>query len=147
MANGDRDHLAQDERPIIVRTERGLVFADRPRVTLYDLMDYLRVGYPPHLIADRFRLSERQVRGALDYIAAHPEEVEREYREVLDEAEDQRRYWEERNRERLAQIAAAPPPPEQRELRARIAALKARLAPEAHDDSREATEGERTAAQ
>lgn len=94
-----------------------------------------------------FRLSERQVRGALEYIAAHDEDVEREYREVLDDAEEQRRYWEERNRERLARIAAAPPPPEQRELRAHITALKARLAREARDDSREATEGERTAAQ
>lgn len=124
----DRD-TARDAESIIVRTERGLVFADRPRVSLYDVMDYVRGGYPTHLIADRLRLSGRQVQAALDYLAAHRAEVEQEYREVLDEAAAERRGWEVRNRDLLARLATSPPPGPP-ELRERIAALRARLAQE-----------------
>lgn len=120
---------ARDAEPIIVRTERGLVFAGRPRVSLYDVMDYLRGDYPPRLIADRLRLSGRQVQAALDYLAAHRAEVEREYREILDEAAAERRYWEARNRDLLDHLSASPPPGPP-ELRERIAALRAKLARE-----------------
>jgi hypothetical protein len=42
--------------------------------------------------------------------------VEAQYQEVLQTAEEIRRFWEERNRDRLAQIAAMPPKPGQEAL-------------------------------
>lgn len=56
------------------------------------------------------------------------DEVEQEYHAVLQQAEDNRRYWETRNRERLAQIAHMPPQPGQERLRAKLQAIKARVA-------------------
>jgi hypothetical protein len=41
-------------------------------------------------------------------------------------AQENRRYWEERKRERLAEIAALPPKPEQAAIRAKIAASRQR---------------------
>ena len=39
-----------------------------------------------------------------------------------------RQYWEERNREKFAKIAAMPPKPGQEALRAKLQAWKARIA-------------------
>ena len=38
-----------DQEPAIIRTERGLTIAGT-RITLYDVMDYLKAQYPPKLI-------------------------------------------------------------------------------------------------
>jgi hypothetical protein len=46
---------------------------------------------------------------------------------VLQLAEEARRYWEECNRERLAEIAESPPGPGQEELRAKLEEWKSRL--------------------
>ena len=71
-------------------------------------------------IRDIPRLTDEQVRVALDYIAAHRDEVEAEYQQVVAESEEIRRYWEERNRERFARIAATPPSPEKLALLAEV---------------------------
>lgn len=117
------------EKPIesaaIVRTERGLTIAGT-RTTLYSVMDYLLKGEPSSVISERLNLSDRQVADALEYIQAHRAEVEAEYQRVLEEAEEVRQYWEERNRERLTQIAALPPRPGQEAIRAKLRASKAR---------------------
>ena len=47
----------------------------------------------------------------LAYIEAHRAEVEAEYRDMLQMATEIRQYWQERNRDRFAQLAAAPPRP------------------------------------
>ena len=44
---------------------------------------------------------------------------------IVKEDEDVRQYWETRNRERFAQIAAMPPTPGQAGIRAKLAAWKA----------------------
>ncbi len=62
----------------------------------------------------------------MDYIETHREEVEAEYEIVLRQVEEIRQYWEERNRERFAQIAAMPPKPGQEEIRAKLRARKAK---------------------
>ncbi len=110
----------------IARTEWGLILKGT-RITLYDVMDYLSAGYPANLIGEKLCLTEAQVNAALAYINTHQAEVEAEYREVLQLAEDNRRYWQERNRERFARIAALPPPPGQEALRAKLQAWKDRL--------------------
>jgi uncharacterized protein (DUF433 family) len=90
--------------PGVARTERGLVVAGT-RITLYAIID--RINYHGGNatnadIQERFVLSEQQVADVLAYIAAHREEVEAEYRQVLREAEELEQYYAERNREVLA---------------------------------------------
>lgn len=64
------------------------------------------------------------------YIESHRAEVELEYQQVLEKAEANRKYWEERNRDRLAEIAALPPTPEQAEIWSKLQAWKTKLAQE-----------------
>jgi uncharacterized protein (DUF433 family) len=110
----------------IIRTDRGLTIAET-RITLYDVMDYLKAGYPAKLIREKLCLTDVQVNAALSYIEAHQAEVEAEYQQVLQIAEDNRQYWEERNREHFANLAAMPPKPGQEALRAKLQAWKDRL--------------------
>jgi uncharacterized protein (DUF433 family) len=113
-----------EDCPPIIRTERGLTIAGT-RITLFDVMDYLVEDWLPRLIGDRLNLTDQQVADALNYIAANRAEVEAEYQQVLREAEETRQYWEERNRERMAQIAATPAKPDQEAIRAKLQAHKA----------------------
>ena len=110
----------------VVRTERGLAIAGT-RITLYEMMDYILAGWPPKLIRDRLDLTDQQLTDALAYITTHQAEVEAEYKTVLQEAEEIRQYWEERNRERFAQIAEQPPRPGQVAIRAKLQAWKEKL--------------------
>jgi uncharacterized protein (DUF433 family) len=113
-----------EECPSIIRTERGLTIAGT-RITLYDVMDYLGEDWLPRLIGDRLNLTDQQVADALSYIKANRAVVEAEYHQVLRESEEARQYWEERNRERMAEIAAMPPKPGQEAIRAKLRAQKA----------------------
>ena len=113
-------------QPTIVRTNRGLSIAGT-RITLYDVMDYLVADWPPRLIRDWLNLTDAQIAGVMEYIENNRAQVEAEYHQVLQRAEDIRQYWEDRNRERFAEIASIPPPPEQKEIRAKLQAWKARL--------------------
>jgi hypothetical protein len=89
-------------------------------------MDYVPAGWPPKLIRDRFNLTDQQINDVMAYLAEHQTEVEVEYRQVLKHAAENRDYWEERNQDRFAKIAALPPKPEQAEIRAKLAAHKAK---------------------
>jgi len=113
-------------QPTVIRTSRGLSVAGT-RVTLYSILDYLHAGWPPHLIREEFNLTEHQMTDVMAYIEAHRDEVETEYQEVLQQAEENQRYWETRNRERLAKIAESLPKPGQEQIRAKLQAAKARL--------------------
>ena len=115
----------------IVRTSRGLSIAGT-RITLYSIMDYVTAGWPAKLIRDRLNLTDQQIADALTYIAEHRVAVEAEYQQVMKDAEENRRYWEERNRERFAKIATLPPKPEQAAIRAKLRACKAKV--DEHDD-------------
>jgi uncharacterized protein (DUF433 family) len=94
----------------IIRTERGLTIAGT-RITLYDVMDYVIAQYPPKFIQGLFELTEAQIGAALAYIESNRSEVEAEYQQVIREAEALRQYYEEQNRERMAEIAKQPPKP------------------------------------
>lgn len=102
--------MSSAKRGEIVRTERGLTIAGT-RITLYDVMDYVTAQYPPKFIQGLFDLTEEQINAALTYIETHRAEVEAEYQQVLEEAEELREYYEEQNRERVAQSAAKSPRP------------------------------------
>ena len=114
------------QKAAIIRTERGLTIAGT-RITLYDVMDYVTAQYPAKFIRDMLNLTNEQVNAALSYIEANRAEVEAEYQTVLKEAEEIRQYWEERNRERLAQIKALPPKPGQEVIRAKLQEWKEKL--------------------
>ncbi|NCR26313.1 MAG: DUF433 domain-containing protein [Microcystis aeruginosa BS13-10] len=118
--------LASGGQATIIRTERGLTISGT-RITLYDVMDYRKAQYPSKLIREKLGLNDEQIRLALEYIDTHRAEVEAEYQECLQTAAEIRQYWEDRNRERFAKIAAMPPKPGQEALRAKLQAWKARI--------------------
>lgn len=112
--------------PTVVRTNRGLSIAGT-RITLYQIMEHLKAQEAPARIRDLFGLTIKQMRDVLAYLDQHRKEVEAEYQEVLKEAEADRKYWEERNRERFAQIAAMPPKPGQEKLWTKLQETRKRL--------------------
>ncbi len=116
-----------DKDCLIMRTDRGLTISGT-RITLYDVLDGLMAGRSSLLIRDRLNLTQEQIDAALDYIAANRPAVEEEYRQVLQIAEDNRRYWDTYNQERFARIASLPPHPDQAMIRERLAAWKAKQA-------------------
>ena len=95
-------------QPTVIRTSRGLSIAGR-RLTLYSIMDYLKAGWPPHLVRDEFNLTDKQMADVLSYIETHRDEVEQEYQAVLQHAEETRQYWEDGPR--TPQARNAPPKP------------------------------------
>jgi uncharacterized protein (DUF433 family) len=114
------------QHPEIIRTERGLTIAGT-RITIYDVMDYLKAQYPSKLIREKLGLNNGQIQSALAYIETHRTEVEAEYQECLKTAAEIRQYWEERNRERFAKIAAMSSKLGQEPLRAKLQEWKARI--------------------
>jgi uncharacterized protein (DUF433 family) len=114
-----------DKRAIIIRTERGLTISGT-RLTLYDVMDFLKAEYSPKLIRNRFNLTEDQINAAMSYIEANRAQIETEYQQVLQTREEIRFYWENRNRERFDRIATMPHKPGQEALLAKLQEQKAR---------------------
>jgi uncharacterized protein (DUF433 family) len=70
-------------KPEIIDRGRGPEIAGT-RITVYDVMDYLKHGWHRDRIAALFSLSSDQVQAALDYIASHEVEVSAEYQKILD---------------------------------------------------------------
>jgi uncharacterized protein (DUF433 family) len=66
----------------IVNRGRGPEIAGT-RITVYDVMDYLKHDWPRDRIAALFRLSSRDIQAAIDYIQHHREQVEAEYQGIL----------------------------------------------------------------
>jgi uncharacterized protein (DUF433 family) len=126
VEKGPQMTSGEDRQASVIRTERGLTIAGT-RITLYDVLDYLHAGWPPRLIRDRLALTEQQVADALVYIDTHKAEVEAEYQEVCQTAQEIRQYWEEQSREWLAHIVAQPPKPGQEALRAKLQEWQAKL--------------------
>lgn len=116
--------VASEQFVVVRRPDRGLSIAGT-RITLYDIMERLSGGWSPAEIRDWFKLTDSQIAAVMAYIEAHRAEVQAEYEQVLQDAEENRRYWEERNRERLAEVAAMPHPPEQAAIRAKLAEHRA----------------------
>jgi uncharacterized protein (DUF433 family) len=54
------------------------------RITVYDVMDYLKDGWPRDRIAALFRLSSRDVQAAIEYIERRREQVEADYARILE---------------------------------------------------------------
>ncbi len=118
--------LEEREQVTIVRTDRGLTIAGT-RLTLYDVMDHLVAGFTPKLILDWLPLTEQQLNAALSYIDTNRDEVEAEYQTVLQETQERKNYWDDRNRDRLAEIAQIPPKAGQEAIHALLKAWKTKL--------------------
>ncbi len=118
--------LASSSQSAIVLTDHGLTIAGT-RITLYDVMDHLAAGWTPKLIANWLPLTEEQINAALSYIDANRSEVEADYQTGLQETQARRKYWEEKNHERLTEIAQMPPKPRQEAIHAKLQAWKAEL--------------------
>ncbi|MCP4107757.1 MAG: DUF433 domain-containing protein [Desulfobacteraceae bacterium] len=91
-------------------------------------MDYVKAGESPEYIRDMFRLTIKQTADVMEYIQTNYDEVEKEYQKIVKQAEEIRQYWEERNKERFAEIAKLPRKPEHKEIWAKLDEWKARLA-------------------
>jgi uncharacterized protein (DUF433 family) len=113
-------------QPTVVRTERGLSISGT-RITLYQVMDYVKEGWPTKLIRDRLQLTDEQISDVMKYIDTHRADVESEYQVVLKTAEENRQYWEQQNRERFAQLTTSPIKPGQEEARAKLQSWKTSL--------------------
>jgi len=113
-----------NKQSLIIRTERGLTIAGT-RITIYDVMDYLKAEYPLKFIRDIFNLTEAQISSVVSYIDSHKTEVETEYQEVLQIAEENRQYWQEHNRELFARIAVISPSSSFEKVRAKLQERKA----------------------
>lgn len=110
----------------VIRTGWGLTVAGT-RITLYDIMDYLTQGWPPEVIGCWFNLTDKQMSDISDYINRNRPEVEDEYLLVLKQAEDNRKYWEDRNREHFAKVSAMPRKPGKEDIWAKLELQKAKL--------------------
>jgi hypothetical protein len=113
---------------IVRRQDRGLCVKGS-RMTLYFIMDFLKEGWPPHLLRDQLLLTEEQMQNVIDYIAANGEAFEAEYAKVVQHCAERERYWRARQealQKRLAERPGPPPnlSPEQTAAWARLAALR-----------------------
>jgi len=107
------------------RSDRGLAI-EGTRITLFDVMGYLKQEWPPRLIRDWLNLTDEQIAAALAYIAEHGVELATEYEQLLQDGEELRRYYESRQAELMRSIANRPRTPEEQVLRARLEEAKAR---------------------
>lgn len=118
--------LESHQQPTIIRTERGLTIAGT-RITIYDIMDHLKAGWTPKLIGNWLPLTLEQIDAVVSYIDSHRGDVENEYQTVLKIAQENREYWEKRNRDRLEYIANLPPKQGREDIYAKLQAWKAKL--------------------
>ncbi len=110
----------------VVRTERGLSVAGT-RITVYQIIDCIKDDWSPSLIRKWLDISDKQIADVMEYISVYRDEIEAEYQSVLREAEENRKFWEDYNRERFAYIASLPPKPGREAVRLKILAKKAEL--------------------
>ena len=108
-----REAQGEPRYPHIIRTDSGLTI-DGSRLTLYSIMDLVIANYPPEYIKT-FNLTDEKTTTRLTTLK-NIAGSETEYQLVLKQAEENRIYWEERNREHLAKVAAMPPKPEYAEI-------------------------------
>ena len=111
--------LVSEQKLEIIQTERGSSIAET-RITLYDVMDYLKVNRSPHHIASKLGLTTEQINFAIAYILVHQEQLETEYQACLTNQTEVHRYWDEYNRDRFAKIAALSPNSKQAALREKL---------------------------
>ncbi|MBD1886460.1 DUF433 domain-containing protein [Microcoleus vaginatus] len=115
-----------DKQATIICTDRGLTISGT-RLTLYDVINFLKAEYSPKLIRNKFNLTDAQINAALSSIEANRAQIETEYQQVLQTRAEIRSYWENRNAiEPFDRIAMMPRKPGQEALWAKLEEQKAR---------------------
>lgn len=116
------------ENPYIVLTGRGPCVAGT-RLTIYAIMDELKDRSPDY-VQGWYRLTDEVWAGVMRYLTENKEELERKFEEVMRQAEEERIYWTERNKDR-ANLPPSPPAHEGIALaREKLAAIKEKKAME-----------------
>jgi uncharacterized protein (DUF433 family) len=82
------------KKALIVESPRGPSIAGT-RTTVFSIMDSLKSGSSREVIKDLFLTSEEQLEAVLEYIAAHREEVEREYAEIVRRSIERKEIYEQ----------------------------------------------------
>lgn len=97
---------------IVRRRDHGLCIKGH-RMSLYFIMDFLKDGWPPHLLRDQLLLTEEEMQDAVNYIEANRETFEAEYAEVVRHCAERERYYRARQDALQKQLDERPgPPPE-----------------------------------
>ncbi len=91
------------ENETVVRAAGGLTIKGS-RLTLFAIMDEIREGNSLKNVRDLYELTDEEMLDILDYIHLHKAEVEKEYQSALKSAEENRKYWDEKNQEQLGRI-------------------------------------------
>ncbi|MEP7339438.1 MAG: DUF433 domain-containing protein [Acidobacteriota bacterium] len=81
---------------LIVETPRGPSIAGT-RITIYAVMDYLKGNWSRNFTRQMLDITDEQFDAALEYIAQHKEDAERDYAEILRRAEELRARYEDQN--------------------------------------------------
>lgn len=108
---------------IVRRSDRGLCIAGK-RITLYLVMDYLKAGWPPHLIRHWLDLTEEEIANSIKFIESNREYFEAEYDDVIRKANEREQFWRERNRQHRIDASKRHFTPEQAAAWARLMSLK-----------------------
>jgi uncharacterized protein (DUF433 family) len=100
------DMISQSNAKVtIIRIERVLTISGT-RITLYDVMDYVKAQYPAKFIQGLFELTDEQINAALSYIEINRDAVEADYAQVVRETEELQVYYANQNRDSLISTAA-----------------------------------------
>ncbi|MCC7118701.1 MAG: hypothetical protein IT310_09265 [Anaerolineales bacterium] len=91
------------ENQTVVRAAGGLTIKGS-RLTLFAIMDEIREGNSLKNVRDLYELTDEEMLDVLDYIHLHKADVEKEYQSALKSAEENRKYWDEKNQEQLGRI-------------------------------------------
>ncbi len=104
------DFIVEVAPGIVRRKDRGLCVAGN-RITLYLIMDFLKAGWPPHLLRDQLLLTEEEMQNVLNYIEANRDSFEAEYEEVVRRGMEREIYYRARQEELQKRLAERPGPP------------------------------------
>ncbi len=89
------------ENQTVIRTDGGLTIKGS-RLTLFAVMDEIREGNSLKNVRDLYELTDEEMLDILDYIHLHKSDVEEAYQAILKSAEENKKYWDEKNREQLS---------------------------------------------
>jgi hypothetical protein len=110
--------------PVVIETSRGPSIHGT-RLTIYHLMDLLKYGRSPDYVQGWYQFTDEEWAAIQEYMREHEAELEVRYAEVLRRAEEDRKYWMERNKHIYERLNRPREEYEIVKLRAKLAAEKA----------------------
>ncbi|MEK6751350.1 MAG: hypothetical protein AABZ00_03710 [Chloroflexota bacterium] len=86
------------ENRTVIRTQNGLT-VNGTRLNLFHIMDEMQGKNSLKNVRDIYELTDEEMLDILDYMHLNKEDFEKEYKQILRSAEENRKYWEKRNKE------------------------------------------------